>query len=90
MPIYLAFIFGGIALATAPLPALSIVQEFHTKGPVTSALLPMAALDDIVGYVVFFTVISVVTGKVAGDAIPTYEVSWSFSCRWSSASSAVS
>ncbi len=74
VPIYLAFIFGGIALATAPLPALSIVQEFHTKGPVTSALLPMAALDDIVGCVVFFTVISVVTGKVAGDAIPTYEV----------------
>ena len=48
IPLYLAFLFGGIALATAPAPALSIVREFKTKGPVTSALIPMAALDDIV------------------------------------------
>lgn len=32
VPLYLAFLFGGIALATAPAPALSIVQEFQTKG----------------------------------------------------------
>lgn len=49
IPVYLAFAFGGIALATAPAPALSIVSEFHTKGPVTNTLLPMAVLDDIVG-----------------------------------------
>ena len=35
VPLYLAFLFGGIALATAPAPALSIVREFKTKGPVT-------------------------------------------------------
>ena len=35
IPVYLALVFGGIALATAPAPALSIVSEFHTKGPVT-------------------------------------------------------
>ncbi len=33
IPIYLALIFGGIALATAPAPALSIVREFKTNGP---------------------------------------------------------
>lgn len=48
IPIYLAFLFGGIALATAPAPALSIVQEFKTEGPVTKTLIPMAALDDMV------------------------------------------
>lgn len=35
LPLYLSFIFGGIALATAPAPALSIVNEYHTRGPVT-------------------------------------------------------
>ena len=50
IPLYLALIFGGIALATAPAPALSIVREFKTDGPVTKTLIPMAALDDIVGY----------------------------------------
>lgn len=38
--VYLAFVFGGIALATAP--ALSIVNEFHAKRPVTDTLLPIA------------------------------------------------
>lgn len=62
IPLYLAFIFGGIALATAPAPALSIVNEYHTKGPVTKTLIPLAAIDDIIGVIVFFTVISIVSG----------------------------
>lgn len=52
IPVYLAFVFGGIALATAPAPALSIVSEFHAKGPVTDTLLPMTILDDVVGIAV--------------------------------------
>ncbi|MDD5968903.1 MAG: cation:proton antiporter, partial [Anaerostipes sp.] len=65
VPTYLAFIFGGIALATAPAPALSIVREFQTKGPVTNTLIPMAALDDIIGCVVFFTTIALIAGKLS-------------------------
>ena len=45
VPIYLAFVFGGIALATAPAPALSIVNEVHAKGPVTDTLLPKKDLN---------------------------------------------
>lgn len=67
IPVYLAFIFGGIALAIAPAPALSIVNEYHTNGPVTKTLIPLAAKDDIIGVIVFFTVISIISG-VNGDA----------------------
>ncbi len=74
IPIYLAFIFGGIALATAPAPALSIVREFKTKGPVTDTLIPMAALDDIVGCIVFFTTIAVVAGNLSAGEIPAYAI----------------
>lgn len=66
IPIYLAFIFGGIALATAPAPALSIVNEFKTDGSVTKALIPMAALDDMVGVAVFFTTISIIARHISG------------------------
>ncbi len=62
VPIYLAFIFGGIALATAPAPALSIVNEYKTNGPVTQTLIPLAAIDDVIGVIVFFSVISVING----------------------------
>ena len=74
VPLYLAVVFGGIALATAPAPALSIVQEFRTKGPVTDTLLPMAVLDDIVGITVFFTVNSFVAKAVSGGAVPLYMI----------------
>ncbi|MCC6095278.1 MAG: cation:proton antiporter [Eubacterium sp.] len=73
-PVWLAPAFGGIALATAPAPALSIVQEFHTKGPVTDTLLPMAVLDDIVGIAVFFTVNSFIASQVSGGAVPLYMI----------------
>ncbi|MGN0305311.1 MAG: cation:proton antiporter [Lachnospiraceae bacterium] len=74
LPLYLAFAFGGIALATAPAPALSIVQEFHTRGPVTDTLLPMAVLDDIVGIAVFFTVNSFIARAVSGGSIALYMI----------------
>ena len=74
IPPYLALVFGGIALATAPAPALSIVNEFHAKGPVTDTLLPMAVLDDIVGIAVFFTVNSFVARAVSGGSVPLYMI----------------
>lgn len=74
VPIYLSFALGGIALATAPAPAMSIVQEFHTSGPVTDTLIPMAVLDDVVGIAVFFTVNSFIARAVSGGSVPLYMI----------------
>lgn len=65
IPVYLAFMFGGIALATAPAPSLSIVRDMKTDGAVTRTLIPMAALDDLVAAVVFFTVIAMVSTHIS-------------------------
>jgi len=73
-PIYLAFIFGGIALATAPAPALSIVREFKTDGPVTKTLIPMAALDDMVGVNGFFSTISIISANLSEQKLPAYMI----------------
>lgn len=62
----LAPVFGSIALATAPAPALSIVKEFRTEGPVTKTLIPLAALDDIVAIIVFFTLITLLSAAGIG------------------------
>ena len=74
IPVYLAFIFGGIALATAPAPALSIVREFKTNGPVTKTLIPMAALDDIVGCIVFFITMAAVASSLSTGDLPAYMI----------------
>ena len=70
VPVYLALLFGGIALATAPAPSLSIVNDMKTSGPVTNTLIPMAALDDLVGALVFFTVVAVVSAHLSTSGIP--------------------
>lgn len=74
IPLYLAVVFGSIALATAPAPALSIVQEFNTDGTVTKTLIPMAALDDMVGVVVFFSSISIISSLVSEEKLPVYMI----------------
>ena len=74
VPLYLAVLFGSIALATAPAPALSIVQEFNTDGPVTKTLIPMAALDDMVGVIVFFSTISIVSANISEQKLPVYMI----------------
>ena len=73
-PLYLAFLFGGIALATAPAPALSIVKEFQTDGPVTRTLIPMAALDDMVGVVVFFITVAFVASSTSEQSLPLWMI----------------
>lgn len=70
IPVYLAFLFGGIALATAPAPSLSVVNEFKTSGSVTQTLIPMAVLDDLVGALVFFLVAALVSAHLSAAGIP--------------------
>ncbi|MEG0772601.1 cation:proton antiporter [Clostridium sp.] len=74
IPFYLAFIFGAIALATAPAPSLSIINEYKAKGPVTKTLIPLAALDDVIGLLVFFIVMGIVTNLVSDTNFPMYFV----------------
>lgn len=64
--------FGGISLATAPALSLSIVNEMKASGPVTSTLIPMAALDDLVGALVFFIVIALVSASLSAGEISVY------------------
>ncbi len=48
-----AITLGAIATATAPAATLMVVRQYKAKGPLTSLLLPIVALDDAIGLVVF-------------------------------------
>ena len=48
-----AIVLGTVATATAPAATLMVVKQYKAKGPVTDILLPVVALDDAVGLVVF-------------------------------------
>ena len=53
LPIEAAIVLGAIASATAPAATLMVVKQYKAKGPLTDILLPVVALDDAVGLMVF-------------------------------------
>ena len=53
LPMPVAITLGAIAAATAPAATLMVVRQYKAKGPVTDVLLPVVALDDAVGLVIF-------------------------------------
>ena len=48
-----AIVLGAVATATAPAATLMVIKQYKAKGPLTEILLPVVALDDAVGLVVF-------------------------------------
>ncbi|MBQ9065807.1 MAG: cation:proton antiporter [Blautia sp.] len=53
LPLPVAVTLGAIASATAPAATLMVVRQYKAKGPVTDLLLPIVALDDAVGLILF-------------------------------------
>ncbi|MBO7363769.1 MAG: cation:proton antiporter [Lachnospiraceae bacterium] len=59
---------GAIATATAPAATLMVVREYKAKGPLTSLLLPIVALDDAVGLIIFAVLFGISRTISLGDA----------------------
>lgn len=53
LPLPSAIVLGAVASATAPAATLMVVKQYKAKGPLTDILLPVVALDDAVGLVLF-------------------------------------
>ncbi len=72
MPEYIsaaqALTLGAIATATAPAATLMVVRQYKAKGPLTSLLLPIVALDDAVGLVAFAVSFGIARTLVSGTA----------------------
>ena len=66
-PMSTAIILGAIASATAPAATLMVVKQYKAKGPLTNILLPVVALDDAVGLVVFAISFGVARAMQTGD-----------------------
>ena len=61
-----AIVLGAIASATAPAATLMVVRQYKAKGPLTDILLPIVALDDAVGLVLFAISFGVAKALIAG------------------------
>ena len=66
MPLPAAITLGAIASATAPAATLMVVRQFKAKGPVTDLLLPIVALDDAAGLVIFAVSMGIAQAMTGG------------------------
>ena len=66
LPLPAALVLGAIASATAPAATLMVVRQFKAKGPVTDLLLPIVALDDAAGLVIFAVSIGIAQALIGG------------------------
>ena len=62
-----AITLGAIATATAPAATLMVVRQYKAKGPLVNLLLPIVALDDAVGLVVFAVSFGIAKTMVSGQ-----------------------
>ena len=65
-----SIILGAIATATAPAATLMVVRQYKAKGELTNTLLPVVAMDDAVGLIVF-AVSSAIADTLASGAQPS-------------------
>ena len=67
LPLPAAIVLGAVASATAPAATLMVVRQYKAKGPVTDILLPIVALDDAVGLVLFAVSFGVAKALISGQ-----------------------
>ncbi|MBQ8140538.1 MAG: cation:proton antiporter [Clostridia bacterium] len=61
-----AIVLGAIASATAPAATLMVVRQYKAKGELTDILLPIVALDDAVGLMLFAASFGVAKALISG------------------------
>lgn len=67
LPLSSAIILGAIASATAPAATLMVVRQYKAKGKLTNLLLPIVAIDDAVGLIIFAVSFGVAKALISGE-----------------------
>ncbi len=66
----LALLLGAVAVATAPAAVLHIVRELNARGPLTSTLLAVVAVDDGLAIMIFGMAVSAAHQLVGSGGTP--------------------
>ncbi len=67
LPLPTVLILGAIATATAPAATLMVVRQYKATGPLTKLLLPIVALDDAVGLIIFAVSFGIARAMASGN-----------------------
>ena len=65
----IVFTLSAIATATAPAATLLVVRQYKARGPVTETLLPVVAMDDAIGLMIFSIFNAIAVALASGDGL---------------------
>ncbi|MGP1587130.1 MAG: cation:proton antiporter domain-containing protein [Treponemataceae bacterium] len=71
--ISLGLILGAISSATAPAATTDVLKEYRTKGPLTSTVLGIVAMDDAVA-LILYAISSSIAGSILGAKTDSFGV----------------
>ena len=74
LPLPVAICLGAIASATAPAATLMVVRQYKAEGKLTDLLLPIVALDDAVGLVIFAISFGIAKAVAGGGALDVVSI----------------
>jgi len=70
MAISLGLILGAICSATAPAATTDVLVEYRTRGPLTTTVYGIVAMDDAVALILYTIASTIVTPIIGGHALP--------------------
>jgi len=70
----MALVIGAIATATAPAVTMAVIREFKAKGPFTTTLLAVVALDDAIAVIAFSVAVGIAQSLVSGVGVSLYQM----------------
>lgn len=65
--IYLGLVFGALASATAPAATVDVLEEYRSRGPLTTSLLAVVGIDDGIALLLFGFGISIAQIMLSGE-----------------------
>ncbi len=69
-----SLVLGSIAAATAPAATIMVINQYRAKGPVTSTLLSVVAIDDATALILFSVAVAAASGMRGRSSNPLMQI----------------
>ncbi|NLL72339.1 MAG: cation:proton antiporter [Clostridiales bacterium] len=73
-PFAFSIVIASMSAATAPAATLLVIKQYRAKGPLTKTILPVVALDDVFGIIVFGIAMSLATLSMGQESFSVYKM----------------
>ncbi|MCI5775837.1 MAG: cation:proton antiporter [Aerococcus sp.] len=67
IPLIVPAMFGLVAIASAPAPIFSTINEYDTEGPLTKTTVPLTVMNTALGATIFFSITSILESAFSGS-----------------------